>query len=375
MQCGRTSLGDNMRDHDLGGVYITDEYIDIGCGYDENSVDDDRDNLNIKTDDNRKFHRRIPFEGSVEETFARAAKAFKKMAPSLRAIGAGCYGPFLSLAKDHPDFGKIAALGPHRRMYGKNLCSLLERTIEAEYGRTFRPYIDTDVECAALGEAYFRYTKNGNWTSDPKGKGKSLLFFKVSKYGLGGAICQSANPYRGQFHSEMGQIVVAKWRDPWRDPTNDEARFPGIEPYTNRLESLASVEAIEERFGEAFEDIREDADHPAWHREAYYISQMCMNATAFFAPSNIVLGGRVMRVDGLLEKVRRQYRQMLGWRPYPDYPDALAENYIDHASGLFAEETENGQDGRPGLIGAIIGAGIRSRGEKADGAGGTPNRS
>lgn len=350
-----------MREHDLGGVYITDDYIDIGCGYDDSPSSIKEGNLNIKVDDSRKSHERIMFNGSVEETFAHVAKAFKAMSPRLRALGAGCYGPFIALDKEHPDFGRIAAVTSRRLMHGKNLRVLLENAINAEYGYTFRPYIDTDVECAALGEAYFRYTKEGDWNYGQAGRNKSLLFFKVSKYGLGGAVCQSANPYRGQFHSEMGQIAVSRWRDPWRDPNNDDGRFPGLEPYTYRLESLASVEAIEERFGEDFDDIRDDPNHPAWHREAFYLAQMCLNATAFFAPSHIVLGGRVMTVENLLDKIRLQFRKMLGGRPYPDYPDALAENFIDTASGLFAENTENGQDGRPGLTGAIIRAALRTR--------------
>ncbi len=70
---------------------------------------------------------------------------------------------------------------------------------------------------------------------------------------------------------------------------------------------------IEERFGGTpFDELSRFPDHPAWYREAWYLGQACMALTALTAPSNVILGGRVMGVPGLLDKVRDEFRRFLG---------------------------------------------------------------
>lgn len=342
---------------DLVGFYLTDDRIDMAYAFDP---DMDRQN-----DPNIRLGAGGPkLRGTLSERFdpdepptdciKRAVGQIRKVTDHVRAAYIGSYGPFESLTHGELGYGRLQVIEPKRPLRGIDLCDAFETAFVEHFGHspeTMR--IETDVACAALGEAYRRYTRGGVWIEG--GRSKVLAFLKVS-VGIGGAISQSTTPYQGRLHSEMGQIIVRKWRDPWRDPLDDEGRFEGIGPYHGRLESLASVGAIQERFGAPFGELVSIPDHPAWHREAWYLGQACMALTALAAPSNIILGGRIMGVPGLLEKVRYEFRRFLGVDPYPRYGEMMDEGYISRDMVWKA-----GAPGRPGANGALVLAAARSR--------------
>ena len=59
---------------------------------------------------------------------------------------------------------------------------------------------------------------------------------------------------------------------------------------------------MSERWGIDTKDM--PADHPAWNLEAEYLAQAVHNMSLFYSPQKIILGGGVMKNNGLIEKIR-----------------------------------------------------------------------
>ena len=347
------------RKPDLVGFYLTDDQIDMAYAVGPDPDQNAESNIRLEEGRSGVLSERFEEDEPPAAGIRRAVARLKEVTDHVRSACVGSYGPFVSLREGEPDYGRLQSIEPKRPLRGINLHAVFRAAFIEHFGRapvTLR--IETDVACAALGEVYRRYTDKGIWIED--GRTKVLAFMKVS-IGIGGAISQSTSPYQGRLHSEMGQIIVRKWRDPWRDPLDDEARFEGVGPYHGRLESFASVRAIKERFGQSFEDLEGVQDHPAWHREAWYLAQACMTLTALTAPSHIILGGRIMGVPGLLKKVRHEFRRFLGIDPYPRYDEVLKKDYIDSDIDQIT-----GSPHRPGALGALVLAAARGRRRSAD---------
>ena len=342
---------------DLVGFYITDNQIDMAYGADPARDRTQDPNFSLT---NKGAEVAADFIDGEEPTdcIDRAVERLRSVTDHVRAAYVGCYGPFVSLNHEkqaEPGYGRLQSIEPTRLLRGVHLYNAFKAAFDKHFEKAPELLrVETDVVCAVLGEAYRRYTNNGIWIDD--GRSRVLAFLKVS-IGIGGAISRGTKPYNGQLHTEMGQIIVRKWRNPWLDPHDYEGRFEGIGPYPGRLESLASVRAIEERFGGTpFEELAKFPEHPAWYRQAWYLAQAVMALTALTAPSNVILGGRVMGVPGLLEKVQREFRQFLGVEPYPRYPELMREDYISRDAFW-----RPGATGRPGANGALVLAAVRSR--------------
>ncbi len=87
--------------------------------------------------------------------------------------------------------------------------------------------------------------------------------------------------------------------------------FAGACPYHGDCwEGLASGTAIERRWGQGGETL--PPEHPAWQLEARYLGLGIANLIYCFSPRRVVVGGGVMRVPGLLERVRRETQAIIG---------------------------------------------------------------
>ena len=71
-------------------------------------------------------------------------------------------------------------------------------------------------------------------------------------------------------------------------------------------------------------------DHFSHDLEASYIAQLCVNLIYSFAPEVIILGGGVMQVPGLIEKVRTNTLERLGgyWTPASAHGDDLCDYIV-----------------------------------------------
>ena len=65
---------------------------------------------------------------------------------------------------------------------------------------------------------------------------------------------------------------------------------------------MAAGPAVEKRWGLKGQEL--PPDHPAWDLEAHYLAQALQSLTVVLSPQRIIMGGGVMDVPGLIDKVR-----------------------------------------------------------------------
>lgn len=194
----------------------------------------------------------------------------------ITALGIGTFGP-AGVTPGTPDYGKITTT-PKAGWQDTDLLGAMRQSFSIPMG------FDTDVNAAALAEA--------RWGA---GQGCELVLYLTIGTGIGGGLCWNGTLLHGLLHPEMGHIRIP--HDLQRDP------FPGACPWhRDCLEGLASGPAIEQRWQQPATQLA--PDHPAWELEAHYLGLACANFLCTLSPQKILLGGGVMDVPGLLEKVR-----------------------------------------------------------------------
>lgn len=234
---------------------------------------------------------------------------------AITALGIGTFGP-AGVSPGTPEYGRITTT-PKPGWANTDLLGWLGRAFDVPLA------IDTDVNAAALAEA--------RWGA---GRDVDTVLYLTIGTGIGGGFFSQGKLLHGLLHPEMGHIRIP--HDLQRDP------FSGSCPWhQDCLEGLASGPAIEQRWkcqGEAL-----PPEHPAWELEAHYLGTACANFLCTLSPQKIILGGGVMEVPGLLEKVRAATAEQLG-------------NYLQHPaiqSGLQTLLVHPGLGSRAGLCGAL----------------------
>ena len=207
----------------------------------------------------------------VTEFFLEALKEIE-----LISIGVGCFGP-LELRKDSPNYGMIEV---------SRLETWAKLNLFKEISmRTGLPvFLDTDVNAAALGEF--------KWGA---GRGIDNFVYLTIGTGIGGGAFVNGKLLHGIQHTEMGHALIA--HDPSKDPFEGSCLF-----HKDCFEGLASGTAIQQRWEVKGEDI--SSDHEAWDLEAHYLAVGVYNIFLTMVPERVILGGSVMKVPGLIEKVR-----------------------------------------------------------------------
>ena len=253
-----------------------------------------------------------------EETMARAIAYFKdreeQLGP-LEAIGVAAFGP-LDPDPASPAYGHITTT-PKPGWAGSDIAGALKAQFDLPIG------FDTDVNGAALAE--------GAWGA---GQGLHTFLYLTIGTGIGGGAVVNGRLLHGLIHPEMGHIRVN--HDTARDP------YAGGCPYHGDcLEGLAAGPAIAKRWGKKGQDL--DPDHAAWELEADYLAQALQTFTCAFSPQRIILGGGVMDVPGLLDKVRQKTADYLnGYVQHPAYTQEIERTIVPPALG-----------DRAGVLGAI----------------------
>jgi len=170
-------------------------------------------------------------------------------------------------------------------------------------------FLDTDVNGAALAENTWGAARDVN----------SVVYITVGT-GIGGGGIINGQLLRGISHPEMGHIRIP--HDYNEDP------FPGSCPYHGDcLEGLASGTAIQKRWGKLPEKI--PAGHTAWKLEAKYLALAVVDYIYTLAPQRIVIGGGIMKTDGLLAEVREKVVELLhGYGSFPEVTEDIAEYIV-----------------------------------------------
>lgn len=234
----------------------------------------------------------------------------------LAAVGVASFGP-LDLDPTSPTHG---ALTTTPKLGWRNFG--LRAALLARLGTAIA--IDTDVNAAALGEAWLGAGRDV----------ESLAYVTVGT-GIGVGVATRAGVARGRRHAEAGHLM------PRRHPRHDG--FAGVCPFHHDcLEGLASGPAIIAAWGGSLATL--PADHPAHAVEGDYIGQLCAAITLMLAPDRIVVGGGVMARPALLATVRARTGYWLG-------------NYVEGVSG--AEDLDRyiaapACSDPPGVVGAFL---------------------
>ena len=237
-----------------------------------------------------------------EETIGKAIGFFRqemKKVP-LAAIGIASFGP-LDLNEKSPTCGCITAT-PKPGWANTNLLKGIQKGLDIPV------FIDTDVNGAALGEQ----------TWGAAGGLDTFIYLTVGT-GIGGGGIINGRMMHGLIHPEMGHIRIP--HDYKTDP------FPGSCPFHGDcLEGLASGAAMIKRWGKAPEDIL--PAHPAWQLEADYLAAGISNFIGTLSPQRIIVGGGIMKKQGLLTAVRHKVIILLN--NYINSPEITEniDNYI-----------------------------------------------
>jgi fructokinase len=231
------------------------------------------------------------------ETLARAIRFFTRNGP-VDAIGVGAFGP-VDIHPSSPTWGSITTT-PKPGWAHTDLVGPLRAAINVPIA------FDTDVNAAALGE--------WRWGA---AVGLDTFFYITVGTGIGGGAIVNSHIVHGLLHPELGHMRVP--HDRVRDP------FDGVCPYHGDcLEGLASGEALRRRWGQAGEQL---TDQAAWEIEAEYLALALMNAICLLSPQRVVIGGGVAKHPALLPAARRRLTGLLGgYLNVPELtdPDKLA---------------------------------------------------
>lgn len=222
-----------------------------------------------------------------QATLALAADFFRTSIEQhgrVAAIGIGSFGP-VHVRAGSPHYGHIAAT-PKPGWAGTDILGEIER----QTGVDCR--IDTDVNCALLGETRFG-----------AGIGFRDVIYLTIGTGIGGGIMVDGKPVYGFAHPEVGHMLVPK--------LSDDAAFEGACPFhaDRCIEGLAAGPALRKRWGVAADDLA--SEHPCWSMQSRYIAMLCANLLLTCAPRRIILGGGVMSQAHLFPLIRDQMRAQL----------------------------------------------------------------
>jgi fructokinase len=236
---------------------------------------------------------------SVDETFAEIFKFFGQNMPVV-SLGVGTIGP-VQLDPSLPDFGSIYN-SPKSGWSDVAVKDLLERELKLAVS------IDTDVNCAALGELHYGVAKQVD----------SFVYITVGT-GIGGSLIRNRKIVHGIRNLEMGHIRIP--HEPFTHA------FQGVCIYHGDcLEGIASGHAMTERYNMAPKEI---IDSEVWDTEAQYIAFALNNLMMTLGPELIVIGGGVLQHSGLLETIRHKVQQNVN--SYLEFPDL--NDYIVLSSG------------------------------------------
>ena len=249
-----------------------------------------------------------------EKTMPLVIEFFKQFEKNLLAIGIGSFGP-IDVNPESSTYGFITQT-PKLKWRNYDFLGNVQKAFP-----NVKTAWTTDVNASAYGEYAVR---DGV---------ENLVYYTVGT-GVGGGGVKQGKFVEGISHPEMGHIPVKKHADD---------SFDGHCPsHGDCLEGLASGPAVEARFGKSAKDI--PADDPYWDIQAYYIAQSAYTTTLLLAPEMIIYGGGVMKVEGLLEKVRLAFDKLnQGYMSTPDLEKYIVSPKLEDSAatiGCFAMAKE-----------------------------------
>ncbi len=235
------------------------------------------------------------------ETLSKVVEFFKNNGP-IESLGLAAFGP-IEINKKSPNYGHLTST-PKEGWRGFDLLGYLKEKLNISI------YLETDVQSALRAEHLLG-----------AGQGIDNLLYITVGGGIGGASLVNGHLLEGLMHQEIGHMFIPK--------LEEDKSFDGVCHFHNDCwEGLSSGPSIETRWGKSGEDL--GIDHNAWELEAKYLAYGIVNALLVTMPERIIVGGGVMKNEGLIDKVRLNiYKMLNGYIDLPSLTNLEAlEKYI-----------------------------------------------
>lgn len=232
-------------------------------------------------DENGNIIDQIKFKTEAPKiSMPKMIEYFKKF--DIKGLGISCFGP-IDINKKHDTYGYILKTTKEKWAM-TNIVGMFKEALNIPVT------LDTDVNGACLAEATYGAGKDR----------ENVVYFTVGT-GIGVGVYLNGRLHHGTMHTEGGHMFVNKHID---DNYEGCCIF-----HKNCLEGMASGPAIEKRFGQKAENIKDTKQ--LIELESHYLAQGVLNAILMYSPDKIILGGGVMHVDGLIEEIRRKTVEFL----------------------------------------------------------------
>lgn len=244
-----------------------------------------------------KIEKRVVFKtGTPNETMPGMLEFFKK--ERVDALGIACFGP-IDLHEDSNTYGYITTT-PKLAWRNYPIVPEFRDALGVPVG------FDTDVNGSLLGEKTWGAAKEVD----------NCMYITIGT-GIGAGIMAEGKLLHGMLHPEAGHILLGR--------RSGDARKGSCPFHENCFEGLASGTGIRVRFGKPADELADDEEFLLL--ESFYIGQALVDFICTLSPQLIILGGGVMHVPGLIERVRRSVKEQLaGYIATPELNDM--DSYI-----------------------------------------------
>ncbi len=243
----------------------------------------------------------------------------------ISALGVASFGP-VNVERDRERYGWVTGT-PKQSWADTDLLG------QIQLAGTVPTAFLSDVASAALGEQ--------TWGA---GASSDRVAYATFGTGVGVGIIIGGEPLHGNGYPELGHVMVR------RHPLD---RLDGTCPFHGDcLEGLASGPAIMSRWGTDASSLPPREQRRAFAIQGYYIAQLATVTAYATGVEKFIVGGGVLKADGLLEAAREQLAAVSGG------PGGSHAASLDRPDFLGAPELGENS----GLLGAVAAAGRVLRG-------------
>jgi fructokinase len=271
-----------------------------------------------------------------------------------RSLGIAMFGPFGVDPNVTNTYGKILPTTPKKSWRDIDVLSPL---IDACRGSNpnnnkLLVKIDTDVNAPAVAEYISEKEKEKQQPCNKMKKNISSLAYVTVGTGVGVGLVIHGKPVHGRMHPEAGHVPVQPLDGDnftgYSWGTNSKSPFKGIHTVESMTSSVALTERIEQITKQTvslnrewLQDIHDD--NPVWDHASNALANLCVTLVLVTSVEKIVLGGGIMKRNGLIEKVRRRTKVLLN-----GYLGELSDQDVSEWITL----SQYGSD--VGLMGALV---------------------
>jgi fructokinase len=232
-------------------------------------------------DENGHIEKRLVVKTDTPETTVPEMLRFFQQ-ENIEALGIACFGP-IDLHEESKTYGYITTT-PKLAWANYPIVPTFQKALGVPVG------FDTDVNGSLLGEKTWGAARDVD----------NCMYITIGT-GVGAGIMTEGRLLHGMLHPEAGHILL--WRDP-QDHGKSSCPY-----HENCFEGLACGPAIKLRYGKAAQELT--GDEACLELESRYIGQALVDFICTLSPQRIILGGGVMHMPGLIERVRNQVEKQL----------------------------------------------------------------